>query len=142
MNDHEKLKQANKQRDNARALKVQNNPYVGPESDIQKALDEHLESKGVEFIHIPDIVWKYIKGVYVTGNAPDVVREWFTGTFIGYPDIVAFKGGKMWSAELKNKNGKLSQQQTKKCLTMGAQVFHNSQDAIKSLDEWIDGVDS
>jgi hypothetical protein len=82
-------------------------PYDGPESDLQKQLDDMLVVLGIWFIRVPDGVWRWI-----AWKASEHVKKWFRHVFGGMPDtlpMIKISDKYMLCApiELKNKKGQL-----------------------------------
>lgn len=108
------------------------------EAEIQDQLNDLLEAYGIEYIRIPDGVWRWIMF-----NAPATIQAYFKKTFQGIPDNVCFLpiDDKYYLAiklELKTATGQLHGRQKYFAKTQNWIISRSTDDNIRIINEFLD----
>ena len=130
-----------------RYIKTGKAPKVNnePESVLQSQVEGYLDVKGISYIHIPDAMYKFLYSGYLA----DALKKnfklygWLKGiqkvvsnSFLGLPDLLIFKAGKLLAIELKTSKGRTSKSQDKWIKKLNAKVCRSFEEAKEVIDEW------
>ena len=108
------------------------------EALIQEQLNDLLEAYHIDFIRIPDGVWRWIMF-----NAPAGIQAYFKKTFQGIPDNICFLplDDKYYLAiklELKTQTGQLHGKQKHFAKTENWIISRSADDNIKVINEFLE----
>jgi hypothetical protein len=120
--------------------------FQEPEDVLQRKCEKYLENKRLTFIHVPDLLFKflfgkslanYIKSQYILYSTLQNVRRQISKYFLGFPDLVIFSGTKYLAVELKKKKGgKVSQGQRNYHELIPVTVIKDFPTFRRTVDEW------
>jgi len=111
-----------------------------PEQSIQNAVENYLQLKGLQYIHIPNAVYRMCAPFY---KIPIQTKKEISEALKGIPDLLIFKASLDGNnndcllLELKRKNGKARQSQTNWHKGLNMNICDSVDDAIKTINEWM-----
>jgi len=119
----------------ARAKERNNKKSSHPESDLQKQVDDYLDVMQIQYIRIPDSVYRWI---FANAMVPVWIKSLIGKYLNGVPDnILLFKNGKYLCVELKTESGRLTQGQKRFRDAVGVDNFK----ICRSLEEVVEIVE-
>lgn len=112
------------------------------EAEIQDQLNDMLDAYGIEYIRIPDGMWRWVMAA-----APAGIQAYFKKTFQGIPDNICFLplDDKYYLAiklELKTQTGKLHGKQKQFARTENWIISRSTDDNIKVINDFLEKAKS
>ncbi len=120
------------------------------EDQLQEKCENWLEIQRIEFVHIPDTMYKFLYSPLINHliSRDRKVYGWLMGVrklvskyLLGLPDLILFdKGGKYLAVELKTKTGKVRQGQKNRAKRMPIVVCRSLNEFTETVNKWSDGL--
>lgn len=108
-----------------------------PEADIQRAVEQYLDTHTIPYIRLPDAL---MRGIFASSHIPTHQKAIISHYLKGLPDLMCIKKldkyCSMLPLEIKKKGGKLSQGQKSWQKKLGTIVAYSVKEAIEAINDW------